>query len=363
MILRIFLALLLLLAMAGSWLWVQVENYQPPEHSGINRVEIELGTFELAGMKLEGVSLRSKLIVTLEQYPQDIPSLLEQEPEKIKIKTVTIPYDGGVATLSDITLNFETTKEPQQWQGEWLVDNVTATKLPYPIPAMLGAGRFTLSQEKADITGAFRSAKNDYRIRFVARQNLKDFDKRSVQLTGGQMPFEGGVIELERGNVYFSGSNRFDGVMTVKDIKLSTLLDSFMEGKVTATGSVSGRLPVRITASGVPIVKDAQLKAADNGRIMLQPGALPSGNEQLAMVSDILGNFTYDTLSIDLSSDDKQELAATLRLYGHNPDKYEGRAVKLNVHLSGDLLSLIQHSLLMINDPKQLLKKDAHESP
>ena len=59
------------------------------------------------------------------------------------------------------------------------------------------------------------------------------------------------------------------------------------------------------------------------------------------------------------SQEDKSKI--TLTLEGNNPEAFEGRPIKLNVNIGGDVLPLIQQSILPLNDVKQLL--DLQDTP
>jgi hypothetical protein len=47
----------------------------------------------------------------------------------------------------------------------------------------------------------------------------------------------------------------------------------------------------------------------------------------------------------------------TLAVEGRNPEWMEGRAVKLNIQLNGDILDLVQNNMMLLLDPKFILKQ------
>ena len=71
-------------------------------------------------------------------------------------------------------------------------------------------------------------------------------------------------------------------------------------------------------------------------------------------------NLHYTVLSIGMDSDKNHKLSAVLAVEGNNPDVANGRPVKLNVHLNGDLLDFIQQSLMSLIDPHMFIKQDLH---
>ena len=87
------------------------------------------------------------------------------------------------------------------------------------------------------------------------------------------------------------------------------------------------------------------------------PGAIPGDNQQIALVREILKDLHYSLLSVAVDSGKDHKLSVMLALEGNNLSVYNGRPVKLKVHLSGDVLNFIQQNLTAFTDPKQLLKQ------
>lgn len=82
----------------------------------------------------------------------------------------------------------------------------------------------------------------------------------------------------------------------------------------------------------------------------------------MALVRDILKNFHYTNFAMGINSGKDDKLSMLLQLSGNNPEVYNGREVKLNVNLTGDLLSVIRQSMMSVSDPQQLMK-DSHAKP
>ena len=49
-----------------------------------------------------------------------------------------------------------------------------------------------------------------------------------------------------------------------------------------------------------------------------------------------------------------------MTLQGNNPKVYKGKPVKLNVHLTGDILDVVRQSMLTSN-PTKLLQQGEHD--
>lgn len=356
------LPILLLLATLAGFILYRVITSQPTIPAGDAAMQMAVGDFTVGTATLHNVKIDAQFSPHFSEYPKDWAALLRQKLHSLEIETIHLPYDSGAVNLNGFTVKFAPKKEAGKWQGEWKLSGL-ALESSYPLPPLTGAGTLVADADKITWVGKIQDEKAAYVMAFSGRYELARPDDAFVQFTSGQLPFEGGVVKLEEGKLALKGKDRFSGLFQAENIQLVSLLAHLLEGKVTASGTVSGKVPLTIRDNGTPIIGQAMLSAGGGGVISLQPGALPAGNEQLALVSNVLANFHYTALSISLSSNEKEELAATLAIAGSNPDLYNGRPIKLNVHLTGDLLSLIRQSVLPINDPKTLFEKGKHEKP
>lgn len=133
--------------------------------------------------------------------------------------------------------------------------------------------------------------------------------------------------------------------LNIKKISLNSLLSVTTSNRASATGVVSGTLPVVINRDGTFTMKKGNLKADEAGTIKLSPDVIPSDAQQVALVRDVLQNFHYSVFSMNIESADSKQLSMLLSLEGNNPDVYNGKTVKLNVHLTGDVVEMITQSL------------------
>ena len=168
------------------------------------------------------------------------------------------------------------------------------------------------------------------------------------QLLGGQASFTATPVK--------DGLQPLKATLNVNKLGLEAVLSLMAEGKVKATGTVSGTVPVTWSGGTNIVFGTGELKADAPGSIQLAPELLAMDNPQVAMVSGILADFQFSDLKILLGAGAKGGLKVGLSTLGHNPAQLEGHSVKLNVNLSGDLLSLLQQSILPMSDPQQWLK-------
>jgi len=135
------------------------------------------------------------------------------------------------------------------------------------------------------------------------------------------------------------------------------LMQTLTGSRVSATGTMSGNIPVIIRPDGSYTLGKGQLKADSNGSMSMPSEIIPGDTEQMDLVREILGNLHYSVLSASVYTSGKQGVVVRLALEGNNPDVYGGRAVKLNVNLTGDILDFIQQNAMLLTKPEQLLKQ------
>ena len=185
----------------------------------------------------------------------------------------------------------------------------------------------------------------------------EQFKQSQLSIKSASARWQGGTLSTQNASVSWKGDERLRATVSVRQLPLDALLKALTSGHASATGLVSGELPLVVYSDNSFSVRGASLNAASGGTIALSPDAIPGDNAQVELVTSVLGNFHYDQLSLSLESDKAKQLSMLLQLSGNNPDMYNGREVKLNVRLTGDVLSFLQQSVLPMGDPKQFLEQ------
>lgn len=175
--------------------------------------------------------------------------------------------------------------------------------------------------------------------------------------------WDGGTLSARDAALSWAGDERLKANIKIDGVPLSGLMRTLTGGRADATGNVSGQLPLTVYADGTFSVRGSRLAATDEGTLTLAPDAIPGDNEQVGLVRAVLQNFHYRQLVITMDSGKDKKLSMLLSLSGNNPDVYNGREVKLNVHLTGDLVNLLQQSVMPLADPETLLKQEPYAKP
>jgi hypothetical protein len=167
----------------------------------------------------------------------------------------------------------------------------------------------------------------------------------SLVLEQAEFHWAGGRLRLLPVTLVMGQSRR---ALTVEatGIGLDQVLALFEVEGLEASGTVDGRIPVTLEGEEVR-VEGGRLVAAGAGRIRYDPAEPPaflaaSGDSGTAVLREALRNFHYDELALTMDGVFGQESVVGLKVRGHNPDFQGGRAVSLNVRLSGALDRILQ---------------------
>lgn len=130
----------------------------------------------------------------------------------------------------------------------------------------------------------------------------------------------------------------------LRHIDLKSLLAIIEIDGVAGTGSISGTVPLMISANDVEI-KDGLLNADGPGVLQFRSEqakqALSGGGEQVDLLLSVLDDFHYATLSLAIDRERSGSANLKLKLSGHNPAVMDGHSFNLNINLEGNADNLI----------------------
>jgi hypothetical protein len=249
----------------------------------------------------------------------------------------------------------------KQWSGTWQLKDLAMQGLSVPLPPLEGNGTLKAQADRVSFEGKLKSADVTVQAKFSVNYALDDAKKSSVTIGYAVMPWNSGTVSVRDMQIPLTEKSPINATIHVEHASIDTLLQALTGNRATATGVVSGTLPITIAPDGTLIIHEGNLKAEAPGTITLAPEVIPGDNKQVALVREILKNLHYSVLSVSMGSDKDNKLSVLMTLEGNNPDVHAGRPVKLNVNLTGDVLDLIQQSMTTLTDPKKLLKQGEYE--
>ncbi len=169
-----------------------------------------------------------------------------------------------------------------------------------------------------------------------------DLTSGVVTVSDLQMQTLGGQITADSFDYNFqTDSNSL--VLEPSGIQLQLMVDVAESSGIEVDGSVSGRLPVALSESGVTI---------DGGHLANDPpgGAIRLGDRFAGMtddsrfgfVTDALSNFRFDSLTADVTYTEQGDLLMQMRIEGANPDMDPDQPVVLNLGLENNVPQLLK---------------------
>lgn len=335
---------------------------QPSDSSGFAlpldadaQIPVELARITESRAQLSAPSwqLTAPLDLTWKKKPQ--PSLT-YKGEHLELKAS--PFE---ITADEATASLKLEKENRQWQGSWRIKNISIKGADAPLPPLQAEGDAVVNAESLTATGSLKSEDGSYAAQFRLEQHLNAPDKSRLTLQSATLPWNAGKLAVQNVVLRLAGKRDVSFPITVEQVSVAALLQSLTGKQATGTGVVSGSLPVTVKADGSVVIHDGNLRAEAPGKITLSPEAIPGDNEQIALVREILKDLHYKVLSIAVEKGADGQSSILMSLEGRNPAVYNGRPVKLNVRLTGDVLDLIQNSVMPLLNPGLLLKQDKHE--
>ncbi len=345
----------------------QVEGIALPQSEGSEKFLLPVTVSELSVLPLETFTLANGSFKAGAAGWQTSMGFdgrlgLKEKDFSLTLKNLSGTFNKIELTSGPVIVKATLDEAKSKWQGSWRLDKLSIKKIEWPLPDFSGAGTLVAFADHAVISGKLQSADKTHGLSFAYQLGWDNSAPRLL-ISEAFLPWNGGVISTHNINVPLSGKQPIKLVLQVQRIPIGQLMQDLTGKKATATGVVSGTLPLTIMPDGSVRIEQGRLQADAPGIISLQPEAIPGDQQQVALVRDILKNLHYKLLSIELQNEKDNKMTVKLALEGQNPDIEAGRPVKLNVQLTGDVLDFIQNSVMTITDPKKLLKQGRDAKP
>lgn len=321
---------------------------------------------ELTVFPLDSATLVNSILrVTTDSWNTQAPLEIKFKkfPEVLaELSSHDIVLKASGITLSAARFHSKIELDPGDatWKGAWQAEGIAAKGQDNLLPILNGSGTITANANTIIAEVKLESADHQAHATFALSYPLGAPEKAQLRLISAAIPWNKGMISLRETAIPLNGRDALQLTLYVDHIPVDALMMLLTGKQTTATGDVSGSIPVILKPDGQIQIGQGKLQAEKPGVIALSPDVIPGDNEQIALVRDVMKNLHYTLLSIGMDSGADHQLSIHLAVEGTNPDMAESRPVKLNVHLTGDLLSLAQQSLLSLTDPHMFLKQGAH---
>lgn len=258
---------------------------------------------------------------------------------------------GNITAVAEMLTAQMTVHDGESWQGTWKADNVSVEGAAAPVPSLSGGGTITAAGNEARLEGQLQSADKSYQISFRYDHSFDEAKPAVLSVINAVMPWKDGRLKITNAKIPVGVNRDLNISVQAENISVGELLGAMTGQRVQATGTISGTVPVTLKTNGDMVFHQGGLATVAPGTISMPPDAIPGDNQQIDLVRNILSDLRYTNLSMTLNSDKKSDLGILMTVEGYNPAVYNGRAVKLNVNLTGDVLDFIRQNVMLLTRP------------
>ncbi|MFZ4541685.1 MAG: intermembrane phospholipid transport protein YdbH family protein [Rickettsiales bacterium] len=348
----------------GAWQLEGLENLlrskSPASPAAIPVTKAEMHKLPLSSLKvtdsrlnLVGSGMVAEVPLTLELQHNTTTNITAESAK------ANIALGENILAIGNLKINLALDDAKQQWVGNWTMDEINVISQSISLPTLKGSGSITLLKEEVKLTGSVVNADQSYKAEFNLNYNLNNPAVSVAVLKRLNMPFSNGRLSAREVRFPLDGKKHGTSfTLQLNNIAVDKLLQSLTNNRATASGIVSGSIPVTLTAKGDVRIGKGSLKAEGPGTIALAPEVIPGDNQQVELVREVMKNLQYQVLALEFGMAPDNNLSAKLSVEGRNPDVENGRPIKLNVNLSGDLLDLIKQNVTLMTDPKTFIENN-----
>lgn len=355
-------ALLVLAVLALTLLpwnkWLEAELKSRLAAVGMEQLSFTVSDVGIGGITFKSISLGDNASFVLDSLTlgYSLPELLEGRLQTLASGELIFKQNDMELRIGGLQLEPPVAQPDGTLQSNWRIRDIRISGTPLVLPTLEGKGTL-LWGSVVTLAGDITSSDASHKAQFSLTAPIADTAGATFKLTALQLPWNGGMLRAKPFSIALAGKQPVPLTLVLEHVPLHALMQMLSGNKVSATGTISGDLPLKIARDGAITIGQGTLKTDDKGVISLPPDVIPGDHPQVDMVRQIMQDFHYDNFSMELRSDNPKKLSILLSLKGNNPEIYNGRMVNLNVNLTGDLLDLLQQGMITIVDPKQLLNK------
>lgn len=354
------LAVLLLLTLAVNLpyrAWLEAKLKADLADAGFSQLDFHVSDVTARSITLSDVTLAGQKLESLTVGYGPI-EIMQGNFRNLSARNMALRQGQMTVSLSEVVLNISPDAQKKHWTGPWQVKAIRVENTPVVIAPLTGEGTLTRDGSDLQLEGKIVSADKQFFAAFRLDYDSDDSSKTKLTLNPVRVPWNGGLLRVDKLLVPLFSTAPIRMLLEADKVSLDMLMAGATDKKATATGTISGSVPVTVARDGSFTLQAGTLKADSTGTLTLSPDLIPGDNAQVQMVRDVLQDFHYSLFSMGVEKGDSKTLSILLSLQGNNPQVYNGRQINLNVHLTGDVIELLTQSAMMLNDPQQLLEQN-----
>lgn len=167
-----------------------------------------------------------------------------------------------------------------------------------------------------------------------------DSAKPSIQLRDVGMKLFAGRITADQ-MAYDATAQTNSSTLLLERIDIEQILSISAYEGITATGIISGEIPVTIRGSQLTVNDGRIVALPPGGTINYRGGSTDTGNDNLNLVYSALRNYSYSQLEADVDYMADGELLLSVRMEGVAP-AIDNQRINLNVNIQDNIPTLLE---------------------
>ncbi len=349
-IITLFLALLIAVAFFATRLFLRDELKTQLLALGFSKVEITAVHLTLKGLSvpnvtLEGFGIKGTGALTASFWPPEVIGTLELPESEETSGTLGFNlYPPGSAGKNHVLLkNIRTTLAGPEING---INAVIDLKNLDPIE--IEKQTISIAQMNAGLPLTEGLVTFSYVGDQISIHDMK------WALAKGLLTSKPFTLTLQDNGA--SGRITLDA----RDLDLSELFSLTQTEGLVATGTVNGKIPVRLQGDRV-FVENGVLETTAPGTIHYAPQDMPSFLQDTASgiinLKAALENFQYEKVKLTINGEAGREQSIKLEARGKNPNFFNGRPVNINLNLGGAIDQIIKYNLGTYKIPDTIQKQ------
>jgi hypothetical protein len=197
-----------------------------------------------------------------------------------------------------------------------------------------------------------------------------------LELTDGLIRYRvkpGGIIAIKSAFWKFAGgelttageidprAEKRETSLLVKGVDLTQLFELVNLEGLSGSGTLEGEIPIALVGDEIEIRNAALHSSGKAGVIRYRPDSgtsnIAAADGQFATALDVLENFHYERLEIEINGSATGTVVIQVHLAGTNPDYQDGHPVEFNLSVDARLADLLRTGMRVYQMPKKIAER------
>ena len=235
------------------------------------------------------------------------------------------------------------------WVGQWKSTLVPKHENQEGLPTFNAQGDFTIAPVFIDAKVLLKTVPD---FIYTATQFHLENHQSTLTLQEARIPWAGGSVGVRNLTVPADFNHLINLNLECNKVQLADLLHVLISPAITATGHISGTLPMGIARSGNVLLYRGTFHTEESGIISIPDDVIPKDAKDRKTLSKTLQKFHYTRIDITVESDEGDNFSVNLSLDGNNYHGSKGKPHEVNLRINSNILNSIDKIKSLANIAK-----------